>query len=495
MVAQRNRSGWKAALGGGLIALLALGGAQAAHALPTIDADELGSITVHKHQQSQDPSTTEGTGLEQTIDLGVHPALQNIQFTAFEIDGVDLSTNQGWQDLATLNAAFDPYAAPDFGLGTAVGAQAGQDRTGADGSLTFSDLPVGAYLVQETDWSAPLDAAGDPITGGITPSLPFLITVPMTHPSDLDTWVYDLHVYPKNAVSTVTKTVADADAVTIGDSIDYTITGDIPPGVVNDVYRIRDIFDAKLAYASTEVFLVNAAGAVALVEGTDYELVVDGQTVDVNITGALGDLQSYYEVEVVHTATVLEAGEIENQPMLFPNQSSIDNNTPTEGPGVETRFGNIVLQKNDENGDALEGASFSVFLSEDDARAGINALEIDGDTVFESNADGIAMISGLRYSDFANGVELEATDAEYRIYWVAEVEAPAGYELLANPLEVVVNSVSETVATETVVNVPKNGGFELPITGGAGSAALVFGGLLLAAAGGVLLVARKRANV
>ena len=494
MVAQRNRRGWKAALGGSLIALLALGGAQAAHAQPTIDAGETGSITVHKHQQSQDPSTTEGTGLEQTIDLGAHPALQNIEFTAYEIDGIDLATNQGWQDLADLNASFDPYSAPDFGLGAALGDEASQDRTGADGSLTFGGLPVGAYLVQETDWSEPQDSSGAPIEGGITPSLPFLITVPMTHPSELNTWVYDLHVYPKNAVSTVTKTIEDADAVTVGDSIEYTITGDIPPGVVNDAYRVRDIFDEKLAHAGTQVFLVNAAGEVELTEGTDYTLDASGQTVDVNITGALADLQDYYEVKVVHTATVLEAGEIENQPMLFPNQSSIENNTPTEGPGVETKFGNIVLQKDDENGAVLEGASFSVFLSEDDARNNTNALELDGETVFASNEEGIALISGLRYTDFADGVELADDHEDYRTYWIAEVEAPAGYELLANPIEVIVNSDSETAVTETIVNVPKNGGFELPITGGAGSTALVLGGLLLAAAGGVLLVARKRVN-
>ena len=494
MVTERKRNGLKAAFGGALVALLALGGAQAANAAPTIDAGETGSITVHKHQQSQDPSTTEGTGLEQTIDLDSHPALQNIEFTAFEIEGVDLSTNQGWQDLAALNADFDPYAAPDFGLGAALGAQVGQERSGADGALTFGNLPVGAYLVQETDWSAPLDAAGNPVEGGVTPSLPFLITVPMTHPGSQDTWVYDLHVYPKNAVSTVTKTLEDADAVKVGDNINYTITGDIPPGVVNDAYRVRDIFDEKLAHAGTQVFLVNAAGEVELTEGTDYTLDVDGQIVDVNITGALADLQDYYEVKVVHTATVLEAGEIENQPQLFPNQSSIDNNTPTEGPGVETKFGNIVIQKNDENGEALADAQFSVFLSEDDARNNTNAIVIDGESVFTSDADGIALISGLRYSNFANGVELAEGDEGYRTYWIAEVVAPEGYELLANPIEVVVDSVSETVATETVVNVPKNGGFELPITGGAGSTALVFGGLLLAVAGGVLLVARKRVN-
>lgn len=494
MVTQRKRNGLKAAFGGALVALLALGGAHAAHAQSTIDPAETGSITVHKHQQSQDPSTAEGTGLEQAIDSNVHPPLQNIEFTAYAIDGVNLATNQGWQDLAALNASFDPYAAPDYGLGASLGSQVDQGRTDDSGELTFGDLAVGAYLVVESDWSAPLDAHGDPIEGGVTPSLPFLITVPMTHPENLDAWIYDVHVYPKNAISTVTKTVEDADAVKLGNTIAYTIIGDIPSGVTHDAYRIRDTFDAKLSYVSSDVYLVNSAGETLLVEGVDYEIDQNGQVVDVDITGAIGELVDYYQVKVVHAATVREAGEIENQPVLFPNAHAIDTNTPTPGTGVETKFGNIVIEKQNEANEPLDGAKFSVYLTEADARTGTNAIEIDGETEFESDDHGIVLISGLRYSDFANGVELDEADADYRTYWIAEVEAPAGYELLAHPIEVVVNSLTESVPTETVVNVPKNAGFELPITGGTGSTMLVLGGLVLALAGGALLVARKRVN-
>ena len=493
MVASHKRHGWRATLGTGLIALIALGGAQAANAQPTIDPDAEGSITVHKHQQSQDPSTTEGTGLVQNIDTSVHPPLQNIEFTARSLDGIDLGTNQGWQDLSIVKDSFDPYGGPDYGIGESLGDVVGQGTTGADGSLTFDDLPVGAYVVEETDWSNPLDANGDPVAGGITPSLPFVITVPMTHPTSLDTWLYDLHVYPKNAISTVTKTLEDSDAVSIGDTVEYTIDGDIPAGVTHDAYRIRDIFDDKLSHASTEVFLVRGDDRIQLTEGTDYDLIVNGQTVDVDITGALGQLENYYQVSVVHEATVLESGEMDNEPLLFPNRSSIENDTPVEGPPITTKFGNIVLQKTDPNNDALADATFSVFLSEEDARNNVNAIDIDGQTEFTTGDDGIAMISGLRYSNHADGAELTPDHEDYRTYWIAEVRAPEGYELLANPIELVVESDSTEAVTETVVNVPERGGFELPMTGGEGTLAMLGLGLLLTAGGGSILIARKRA--
>ena len=487
----KTRATWRGLVGGAAVALLAFGGAQAANAADNvIDPDQTGSLTVHKHQQSSPASETEGTGLEQSLDTDQYPPIGNIEFSLQQLD-VDLTTNQGWQDLADLNETFSPNLnVADTPWGLPVTGDVETDRTANDGALTFGDLEPGAYLVWESDWQNPVDANGEAVDGGITPSFPFIVTVPMTNPDDLNAWVYDVHVYPKNAVTPPpTKTVEDSDAVKIGDNIEYTITSEIPDGTEIDGYRVRDTFDAKLAYVSSTVEL---SDGTALVEGTDYTVNQDGQTVDIDFTAAgLDVLEQHSDAQVVvtHTATVLEVGEITNEPQLFPNNPAIENDTPTDGPGVETKFGNIVIQKHDENDEALAGAKFSVYLTEEDARNNTNAIEIDGQSVFESGEDGIALIEGLRYSCFEDGAELAEEDC--RSYWVAEVEAPAGYELLANPIEVSVDSTDAEVPTETVVNVPKNAGFELPITGGAGTSALLIGGLLLMG-GAIVVLARRR---
>jgi uncharacterized surface anchored protein len=46
--------------------------------------------------------------------------------------------------------------------------------------------------------------------------------------------------------------------------------------------------------------------------------------------------------------------------------------------------------------------------------------------------DGTLTLSGLRYSDWANGAAVAPGSADYRTYYLVETTAPAGYELLLN---------------------------------------------------------------
>lgn len=63
--------------------------------------------------------------------------------------------------------------------------------TGADGIASFTDLPLGLYVVVETD-------TPDKVT---SPVKPFLVSVPMTKASNPSEWLYDIHVYPKNGTT------------------------------------------------------------------------------------------------------------------------------------------------------------------------------------------------------------------------------------------------------------------------------------------------------
>lgn len=63
--------------------------------------------------------------------------------------------------------------------------------TGADGIASFTELPLGLYVVVETD-------TPDKVT---SPVKPFLVSVPMTKASNPSEWLYDIHVYPKNGTT------------------------------------------------------------------------------------------------------------------------------------------------------------------------------------------------------------------------------------------------------------------------------------------------------
>lgn len=65
------------------------------------------------------------------------------------------------------------------------------DTTDEDGIASFTELPLGLYVVVET-------GTPDKVT---SPVKPFLVSVPMTKASSLNEWLYDIHVYPKNGTT------------------------------------------------------------------------------------------------------------------------------------------------------------------------------------------------------------------------------------------------------------------------------------------------------
>jgi fimbrial isopeptide formation D2 family protein/LPXTG-motif cell wall-anchored protein len=332
------------------------------------------------------------------------------------------------------------------------------------------------------------------------------VTLPLTDPDDRDEWLYDVHVYPKNAVTTATKTVEDSEDIKLGDAIEWTITADVPDVEEIDAYKIVDDLDAKLDYVSSSVSL---SDGTALVEGTHYTVVpasatTGGPAVTIELTQAGRDLlearnelDSQVQVIAVITTTVNAIGEIVNTAAVYPNAASYNYAPGTPGgpvvtPPVITKWGNITVEKINEAGAALAGAVFSVYATEADAINGTNPIVLGGATEFTVAADGTVTISGLRYSDWADGVAVAPGAPNYQTYWLAEVVAPTGYELLADPIEFTVTAATTAVGVDLeVINVPSNGGFELPLTGGTGTTMFWAGGTMLLA-GAVFLAVHSR---
>ncbi len=445
---------------------------------PVIDPAATGSIIIHKFEQ---PLTVgeEGNGLEQgTSGL---TAMEGIVFSAQRVNDIDLTTNADWEAAATLTV--------DAAAGDLSSQVFRSNPTDAAGLATIAALPVGLYYVKETTFP-----------NNVTPVSPFLVTIPMTHPTELNTWLYDVHVYPKNATTDARKTVADAAAVTIDDNVEWTIFADIPKVQNVDRYVILDELDPKLRYVSDTVSLTGTSGVV--LTPADYDVrTTPGNVVEVTFTQAgRAKLASAWlvdpdaEVKVVITTKVLEVGEISNTATVYPNVRSFGRTTAP----VITKWGTIVLEKaNAKNTSAkLPGAEFRVFLTEEAAKAktAAAAISIDGVSTFTSTGvDGRVVIEGLRYSGWADGGAVTTPEQGYRTYWIAETKAPEGYEMLAEPIEVVVNNFLTTVVTKQVLNVPKNAGFQLPLTGASGATTLIMGaGLLLLVIGTVAVVVSRR---
>lgn len=489
-----------AGIAGAALLTLSIGGA--AQAASTIDESRDGSatLTINKHEYDSTAGSAPNNGTEQTVTA---PTIDGVEFTISRIDGIDLTTNAGWQSAATLAEGFDP-ADPLASLGnpTLVDTQSLTTGEGGQsaGQAAFTGLDFGLYLVQET--STP---------GNVVPAAPFLITLPLTNPVDLDEWLYDVFAYPKNSIIDGEKEVEDADGVQVGDEISYTIRGDIPSANQSVGYHIYDDLDDRLALItdSFEVGLVNGAGTfTSWTEGNQYEVVsATAGGFHIRLTEA-GLAESYNAVvadlttriQVSFDTEVIADGEITNEAAIYPNHPQTD---PKDGddpvdppitPEVETRWGGIILLKQATDATALPNAQFEVWtaLGNSDFAAAAPITDDAGvNRVWTTGTDGQVVIDGLRYSNFANGETITEGDPEFRYYWLVEVVAPEGFELLAEPIAFQVTSQAAAV-TVTVDNVPHNAGFEIPLTGGSGTLLFTLAGALLLAFAVIASVRRHR---
>ena len=152
----------------------------------TIDKNATGSITIHKYETETKGDNGDGTDLGGNAPTA--DGLEGVTFTIYQVMDADEvvayynGTNTDAVDVSnyvTDGAIKSGYTAADT------------QTTDENGVAKFEDLAVGMYVVIET-------AYPDKVT---TPSEPFLVSIPMTNPSNETAWMYDVHVYPKNSTS------------------------------------------------------------------------------------------------------------------------------------------------------------------------------------------------------------------------------------------------------------------------------------------------------
>lgn len=372
-------------------------------------------------------------------------------------------------------------------------------------SYEFTDLKSGYYLVY--------------VTGGkeIQSSL---VTV------DESTKTVNL----KTEAPSITKK-ADSDTVSIGQVVEYTVTGSVPDttGYAEYVYKIHDtlsngldfVNDAKgtavtgntvnvsVAFKDETVSQAGTTPTTASLLGANKRtMALDlSEWVRANQTNKGKEFTVTYYAKVNKDAVVTEKNsatlEYGNNPGDTTTTTPSEAKTPTYPLDI-----NKIKKGSDEK---LAGAKFRLYSSEVDANANDESKAIkvspvvagvagnyvvdptSDNTVFES----VASIEGQGYNLHVNGLAAGT-------YYLVETEAPAGYNKLTASIKVTITktgdtewsiSKDDTKEDDKIIDVENSTGSILPSTGGMGTIAFtVVAALLVLGVAVSFIHDRKREN-
>ena len=533
-----SKTTWlKAASAAGLAVLTALSLTGSAHAAP---GDTLppttGDLVIHKYIGAPvSGGERTGAALDTSAWTDVTPA-NGVVFDLFQV-GAPLAATPAWPDVPgpgtyvrdAANGTLEVYSGATLaGVYGLTAASPASVTTGPNGTATAADLPQGLYLVTENSVaSTGITNAntGEPMSVSQMVA-PFLVAVPMTNASG-DGWLDVVHVYPKNEALTIDKVVDAAGAVAVGDTVSYTITVSVPGDIATSLkFAIYDKLDPALTLdlASVTVSTLPAlSGADALIKNADYNITYDTvkRTLSIVFTDS-GRVKLAKAGSVVVTLdTTINASILTAPGMTVPNTATVqftnEDNLDFEadsggGGGSEVHSAKVTVTKVDQAGQALNGASFAIATSEANAKAG-HFLRLDAATQilhdydasatstwatlgaaadYTINPANSAAFTGLRDVVDAGGTPV------WQSYWVVETQAPATYNLLADPIKVSFEDAFNGFADPAdydhtyLLTVKNSKGFILPETGGAGTIALTVAGVALLGSAVLLGVTKRK---
>ncbi len=365
---------------------------------------------------------------------------------------------------------------------------------------TFSNLEQGIYYVKCIKFPAGVKSVENSVF-----ALPYYTNNSWEYtiePINLATKVADDTPTTEKEITNSTRNNVNYTDVSLGDTVDFALYNKTAGSVAYKLekYVVKDKMSKGLTLDkdSLKVYLANSGKAkIADLTANDYKLNItsqaDGKDTEFNVSlnkEYLAKNDFYAEnVEYVivtysaklnkHSVVGAVGNPNEDIELEYGNQSSVDS---VPGNPVYVYSYRVGVMKLNEDGTALSGAKFSIFKTNADAEAKQNAL---GTGV--SGADGKVV--------FLNDKEEEVKVASGD-YFIAEVEAPEGYNIYGKVIPVKIEATyHEAITNETwVKNCPADGAavvtvtdtkLIVPQTGGyvmylyiAGAVSLILGGVL-----------------
>lgn len=236
-----------------------------------------------------------------------------------------------------------------------------------------------------------------------------------------------------------------------------------------------------------------------LIYGTDYTFTetTDGFTIDFSEAFLKRFEDKEYALIVMYSATLTEEAVIggtgnTNETYLKYGVSSESNHSTT----TTYTFGIPVLKYTGIEKTPLAGAKFKLYTDSncnDESTALKFSLNNNNKYRYDST-NGKTVLTSL---ETTGRIDIEGLEAG--TYYLKEIEAPKGYNLLANAVEVQITQDGKVMVKKganleevTEVEVENKTGTVLPSTGGVGTTMIYLVGAVLVLGSGVVLVTKRR---
>ena len=338
-----------------------------------------------------------------------------------------------------------------------------------DGTVSATGLPLGYYFVASTSGA--------------------LCNLTTTDP--------DVTIHDKNDVPFEKE--GDKGSADIGETVNYTITGKVPDytGFETYTYEITDTMSEGLTFNKDVKVTIGGTDVTSACTVT-YD--VGGNANKFTVSIPVKNYTIGAEIKVTYSAVVNEKAiakiETNKAELKYSNNPTNSTSTTTTPSDTKVYSSKIVIDKYETGSEdkKLAGAKFVLYkevTTDEGAEAVTTKLyykwndtakkvewdtDRSGATVMTTNSNGVASFNGI-----ANGT-----------YYLEEIEAPAGYNQLKEPVRVTVNGGTAEAQLTVTQPVANSTGTELPSTGGMGTTLFYTLGAILVLGAGVLLVTKKR---
>lgn len=371
------------------------------------------------------------------------------------------------------------------------------------GSVTFTGCEMGTYLIL--------------IENGYMVYTPSVINLTPEFDNTTKEWKLpdSMAVTVKATKPQITKTVTDEtktkDNYSTKDTIPFTIVADIPTyatGSLAKSYKISDSLSNGLTVDKATIKVFGQKGSatpVQLTETTDYTLTATGNTAfDIDLK--YDQIKNYDKVKVTYSAKLTAgastnvggAGNSNTATLTYSNNPYDTTSSQTQETSNKVfTYGAEITKTDKTTGDALKGAEFELAIG---AEKVYFVKTVDG-VYYQANQSDAGATTELVVDD--NG-KLYINGLDVGTYQLKETKSSDGYNIATEIKTITIKddnldgALDDEEGTTGIYKLTftNTKGFQLPVTGGAGTVAFVAGGIVFVGLGILLLViASKKKNL